>query len=124
MNKKKIRLRRSFSTRIKIAKKKKFRFVVNKTNLHIYANIINYNMKILVSSSSLESEVKLIIANYKKNFFNKKINFFISKLIGKRIAKKSLKIGIKKVAFDRSGFKYHGHIKLLAESARKAGLKF
>lgn len=123
-NKKIKRLRRASSTRIKIIKKKAYRLFVYKTNLHIYANIIDSYMKILVSSSSLELEVKLFIANYKKTFKNKIKNSFITKLIGKRIAEKSLKIGIKNVVFDRSGFKYHGHIKLLAESARKAGLKF
>ncbi|BGI51565.1 MAG: 50S ribosomal protein L18 [Buchnera aphidicola (Ceratovacuna japonica)] len=97
-------------------KLKNIRLVVHKSSRNIYAQIISSDSNVIVSASTLEKKIK-------KNFFysgNKKS----AKFIGKKIAIRSIKNGIQKVSFDRSGFKYHGRIKALADSARKYGLKF
>ncbi|AGS06742.1 50S ribosomal protein L18 [Candidatus Profftella armatura] len=120
MNKIKSRLRRARKVRIKISELGINRLMVHRTNLHIYANIISSNAKILISASTLEKEVRLTL-NTK---LGKGGNTFAASIIGQRIAKKALKIGITKVAFDRSGFRYHGRIKFLADAARKNGLNF
>ncbi len=114
-NKKQSRLRRCKKLRFFAKKYNKLRLVVYKTSKHIYSQIIlfkNNNSYVLASSSTLE----------KNNIgFNKKVS---ASIIGKNIAIRSINIGIKKVVFDRSGFKYHGRIKILAEYARKYGLLF
>nr|WP_226799349.1 50S ribosomal protein L18 [Candidatus Annandia pinicola] len=118
MNKKKRRLNRAIHIRYKIRKNKNIVLVVNKTLRHIYAQIIIYkdDSRVLVSASTLEKKIRKQI-NYTKNKNS-------ASVIGKIIAKRSLNIGINKVAFDRSGFKYHGCILELAKSARKNGLIF
>lgn len=120
MNKKQSRLRRATKTRIKIAKLQINRLAVHRTNTHIYANVISPSASILASSSTLEKEIRqlLIIESYKSSNVN------AAAIVGKRIAEKALKVGVTQVAFDRSGFCYHGRIKALAEAARKAGLNF
>lgn len=118
MNKKLARLRRASETRAKIAKLGINRLAIHRTNAHIYANIISSSANILASASTLEKEVREILINGGGG------NVIAAKLIGERIAHKALKIGVTTVAFDRSGFSYHGRIKVLAEAARKAGLKF
>lgn len=120
MNKKQSRLRRSRQTRSKIAELKINRLSVHRTNLHTYASIFSVEAKTLVSASTVEAEVR-------KNLGDKAGaggNVEAASIIGKRIAEKALKAGIKEVAFDRSGFRYHGRIKMLADAAREAGLKF
>ena len=74
------------------------------------------NNKVLAAASTVEADVKKKL----KNTSNKEA----AVEIGKRIAEKAVKAGIKVVAFDRSGFKYHGRIKALAEAARENGLTF
>ncbi|CAL4323219.1 50S ribosomal protein L18 [Buchnera aphidicola] len=111
------RKKRSIKIRDIIIKSKRHRLFVYKSSRHIYAQLISlHDSTILVSASTLE-----------KKFF-KKINYtgnkIAAKMVGKLIAKRSLKKGINTVSFDRAGFKYHGRIKSLAESARKFGLKF
>ena len=120
MDKKQSRLRRATQTRAKIAELKVNRLAVHRTNLHIYANIIGPDAKILASASTLEAEVKAELAGAT----GKGGNVAAASLIGKRVAEKALKAGVTEVAFDRSGFRYHGRIKALAEAAREAGLKF
>jgi large subunit ribosomal protein L18 len=120
MDKKQSRLRRATQTRAKIAELKVTRLSVHRTNLHIYANIIGPDAKILASASTVEAEVKTMLAANSGNGGNAAA----ATLIGKRVAEKALKAGITEVAFDRSGFRYHGRIKALAEAAREAGLKF
>lgn len=93
------------------------RLVVHRTPRHMYAQIIDSNTSnVLVSASSLE----------KKFFSSLKYtgNKESANLLGEIIAKRSLKKGIKKISFDRSGFQYHGRIKAVADSARKFGLIF
>ena len=120
MDKKESRLRRGRQTRIKIAQLGVNRLSVHRTNLHIYANLISPDAKVLVSASTLESEVRSALGG--------KVgaggNVAAASLVGKRVAEKALKAGIESVAFDRSGYRYHGRIRALAEAAREAGLKF
>jgi len=111
------RLRRARKTRAKIAELKSVRLSVHRTNTHIYAQIIaETGDKVLASASSLEKEVRDQIKNGG--------NVAAAALIGKRIAEKAKAAGITKVAFDRSGFRYHGRVKALADAARESGLTF
>ena len=120
MNKKESRLRRSVQTRAKIAELKVNRLAVHRTNLHIYAQIISPESKVLASASTAEAEVRKQLASQS----GKGGNIAAATLIGKRVAEKALKAGIAEVAFDRSGFRYHGRVKAVADAAREAGLKF
>ncbi|WP_075794241.1 50S ribosomal protein L18 [Massilia putida] len=120
MDKKESRLRRGRQTRIKIAQLGVNRLSVHRTNLHIYANLISPDAKVLVSASTLEAEVRAELAG-KTGAGG---NVAAAALVGKRVAEKALKAGITEVAFDRSGFRYHGRVKALADAAREAGLKF
>jgi len=113
-------MRRAVQTRSKIAELKVNRLAVHRTNLHIYATIISPEAKILASASTLEADVKKQLAGQS----GVGGNAAAAALIGKRVAEKALKAGIVEVAFDRSGFRYHGRIKAVAEAAREAGLKF
>jgi large subunit ribosomal protein L18 len=117
MNKKDARTRRSRQTRLRIAEQRANRLVVSRSNCHIYAQIVAPSGdRVLASASTLEAEVRKEV----KNGGNKAA----AALIGKRIAAKAKSAGIDTVAFDRSGFKYHGRVKTLAEAAREGGLKF
>ncbi len=111
------RLRRARKTRAKIAELKKTRLCVHRSNGHIYAQIIaETGDKVLASASSLEVEVRKDLKNGG--------NVAAAAIIGKRIAEKAIAAGISAVAFDRSGYKYHGRIKALADAARENGLSF
>lgn len=120
MDKKESRLRRGRQTRLKIAELKVNRLSVHRTNLHIYANLISPDARVLVSASTLEAEVRAELAGQS----GAGGNVAAAALVGKRVAEKALKAGITEVAFDRSGFRYHGRVKALADAAREAGLKF
>lgn len=119
MDKKQARLRRSRQTRMKIAELKVNRLAVHRTNLHMYASIIGPDARVLASASTLEPEVRQQLAAQSGGG-----NIGAATLIGRRLAEKALKVGITEVAFDRSGYQYHGRVKALAEAAREAGLKF
>ena len=111
------RLRRARKTRAKIAELKVTRLSVHRTNTHIYAQIIaESGDKVIVSASTVEADVR-------KNLKNGG-NIEAAAVIGKLIAEKAVKAGVTTVAFDRSGYKYHGRIKALAEAARENGLSF
>ena len=117
MNKKDARVRRSRKTRARIAEHRANRLVVSRSNCHIYAQIVAPSGdRILTSASTLEGDVRKDL----KNGGNKAA----AAAVGKRIAEKAKKLGIEAVAFDRSGFKYHGRVKALADAAREGGLKF
>ena len=117
MNKKLSRLRRSKKTRAKIKSLGINRLSVHKTPKHIYAQIISANeSKVLVAVNTLQADVKSEIS-YSGNKD-------AAKIVGRIIAEKAKTAGIDKVAFDRSGFKYHGRVKELADSARETGLEF
>ena len=111
------RLRRARKTRAKIAELKVTRLSVHRTNTHIYAQIIaETGDKVLASASTLEADVRKKVKNGG--------NVEAAAAIGKLIAEKAKKAGITTVAFDRSGYKYHGRIKALADAAREHGLSF
>lgn len=111
------RLRRARKTRAKIAQLKVTRLCVHRSNSHIYAQIIDAaNSKVLASASTLEAEVRKKLGNGG--------NIAAAAIIGKRIAEKAKSAGVTTVAFDRSGYKYHGRIKALADAARENGLSF
>jgi large subunit ribosomal protein L18 len=117
MDKKISRLRRAIATRRKIAELRVHRLSVFRSNSHIYANIISpEGDRVLVSASTLEPEVRKEVGNGG--------NVAAATLVGKRVAEKAKAAGIELGAFDRSGFRYHGRVKALAEAAREAGLKF
>jgi large subunit ribosomal protein L18 len=117
MNKKDARVRRARKTRARIAEQRANRLVVSRSNCHIYAQIVAPSGdKILTSASTLEGDVRKDL----KNGGNKAA----AAVVGKRIAEKAKQLGIVAVAFDRSGFKYHGRVKALADAAREGGLKF
>ena len=117
MNKKKARMRRAQRTRAKIRLIGKNRLCVHRTPRHVYAQIIAPNgSEVLTSASTLDKDVKKEI-KYSGNAE-------AAAIVGRIIAERAKKAGITKVAFDRSGFKYHGRIKALAEAAREQGIEF
>jgi len=117
MDKKQARLRRARKTRAKIAELKVVRLAVHRTNSHIYAQIFSdCGTKVLAAASTVEADVKGKVANGG--------NVEAAKLVGQLIATRAKEAGVEAVAFDRSGFHYHGRVKALAEAAREGGLKF
>jgi large subunit ribosomal protein L18 len=111
------RLRRSKRTRAKIAELKAVRLTVNRSNTHIYAQVIDATGgKVLASASSADKSLRPEV----KSGGNVKA----AAVIGKVIAERAIKAGVETVAFDRSGYRYHGRVKALADAAREAGLKF
>ena len=120
MTKKEQRLRRSRQTRTRIALQRVARLAVHRSNLHIYASIVSDDgSQILACASTAEKEVRDQLGGDGKGG-----NVSAATLVGKRIAEKAKAAGIDKVAFDRSGFAFHGRVKALAEAAREAGLQF
>jgi large subunit ribosomal protein L18 len=120
MTKKEQRLRRSRQTRARIALQRVARLAVHRSNLHIYASIVSDDgTQVLASASTAEKEVREQLGGDGKGG-----NVNAATLVGKRIAEKAKAAGIEKVAFDRSGFAFHGRVKALAEAAREAGLQF
>ena len=120
LNKKDQRIRRSRQTRVRISIQRVARLMVHRTNLHIYASVIsNDGAHVLASASTVEVDVRKELGASGKGG-----NVAAASAIGKRIAEKAKAAGIDKVAFDRSGFAYHGRVKALAEAAREAGLQF
>lgn len=118
INKNISRIRRYIKIRKNLKSSEFFRLVVHRTSQHIYAQIIlSNNAKVIVCASTLEKSIFRIHNIYTGN---KKS----ASLVGELIAKRALKRGVTKVSFDRSGFKYHGRIKSLAEAARLFGLIF
>jgi large subunit ribosomal protein L18 len=110
-------VRRAKATRAKIAELKAVRLTVHRSNSHIYAQVIDSTgSKVLASASTAERDVR---SNVKYGG-----NVKAASEIGRRIAEKAKQLGIAEVAFDRSGYRYHGRVKALAEAAREAGLKF
>lgn len=121
VTKKQKRLKRAKKTRVRIKEQGKPRLVVNRTNKHIYAQLIqvgdNNSDVVVVSASTLDKEVTSGADNVLPNAET-------AKKIGALVASRAVKKDIKSIAFDRSGFKYHGCIKALADSARESGLLF
>lgn len=88
------------------------RLLITKTNAHIFAQLIDMEKGCTIASSS---SVSLKLANGNKENASK---------VGEDVAKKAIKLGYKKVSFDRGGSKYHGRVQALADAARSAGLEF
>lgn len=117
MKKKIARIRRATKTRKKMCQLNTIRLVVHRTSQHIYAQIIlNKSCSTLVSASTKE---KLIFSKLKTTS-----NKDAAIMVGKIIAERAIAKGIINVSFDRSGFKYHGRVKALADCARQVGLRF
>jgi large subunit ribosomal protein L18 len=117
MDKKQARLRRSRKTRAHQKIVGAHRLCVHRTPRHIYAQVIAPNgSEVLASASTIENDVKKDL-KYTGNVD-------AAGAVGKLIAERAKDKGIEKVAFDRSGFKYHGRVKALADAAREAGLEF
>ncbi len=116
MDKKSSRLRRAVRTRKKYIEMGVNRLVVHRTNQHIYAQLIAPEGAVVAAASTVEKEVR--------EAANSTGNIEAAKVIGKLVAERSIAKGIEKCSFDRSGFKYHGRVKALADAAREAGLQF
>jgi large subunit ribosomal protein L18 len=117
IDKKQSRLRRSRQTRAKILELNAARLTVHRTNSHIYAQIVDTaGLKVIASASTVEADFR----QSTKYGGNVKA----AAEVGKRIAERAQKVGVATVAFDRSGYKFHGRVKALAQAAREAGLKF
>jgi large subunit ribosomal protein L18 len=117
MNTKQSRIRRARKTRAKIAAVKAIRLAIHRTNSHIYAQIISADGgTVMASASSNDKDLRTDLASGS--------NVAAAAAVGKRLAEKAKGLGIEKVAFDRSGFKFHGRVKALAEAAREGGLVF
>jgi len=117
IDKRKARLRRARKTRARIFRLGVVRLSVTRSLNHIYAQLVSpCGSKVLASASTLEGDIR----SNTKNGGNKEA----AVIVGKLIAKRALDLGVKQIAFDRSGYKYHGRIKSLAEAAREAGLEF
>ena len=113
--KKQSRIRRAKRARAKMKELRASRLCVNRTPRHIYAQIIAAEGdKILVTASTVEKDLR----------GGKTGNAEAAASVGKLVAERAKAAGISEVAFDRSGFKYHGRVKALAEAAREGGLKF
>lgn len=105
-NVKKIRIKNKTKLRPDIMK-----LVIFRSNLFTYAQLVDIDGKVLVSSSDIKIDSK-----------SKKIEK--AELVGKDVAEKAKKLGIKKIVFDRNGYKYHGRVAAIAKGARSAGLIF
>ncbi|HTV94598.1 MAG TPA: 50S ribosomal protein L18 [Steroidobacteraceae bacterium] len=117
MDKRGTRLRRALRSRVKIKELAALRLSVHRTPRHIYAQILAAEGdRVLVAASTVQKEVRgeLKITG----------NIEAARAVGRAIAERAKAKGIEKVAFDRSGFMYHGRVKALADAAREAGLEF
>ncbi len=117
MKKKDARLRRAKRTRMRIKELEAVRLCVTKTPRHMYAQLTTSDgSKTLAAASTLDKELRKKLKSTG--------NVEAAKEVGKLVAKRALDAGIKQVAFDRSGFLFHGRVKALADAAREVGLEF
>ena len=118
MDKKASRLRRAKRARAKIAELGAHRLTVHRTPRHIYAQVIAPNGgEVVASASTVDKQVVGGIEGSTGNVS-------AAAVVGKAIAERAKEKGVDRVAFDRSGFRYHGRVKALADAAREAGLEF
>ena len=111
------RLRRAGKTRARIRRAATDRLCVFRSPRHVYAQIIEPSGgRVLVSASTTEKEVR------EKIGYGGNVGAAVA--VGKRLAEKAKDAGIRQVAFDRSGYKYHGRVKALADAARNGGFEF
>lgn len=117
MDKKASRLKRALKIRCKINKLEVNRLTIHRTSQHIYAQVLSVDGKsTIAAASTVQTSIKAAVKNTS--------NVAAAIEVGKEIANKAIAAGVTEVAFDRSGFKYHGRVKALADAAREAGLKF
>ena len=117
MNKLAARNRRRLKARSHIKRLAVNRLTIHRTSQHIYAQVISADgHSTLASASTTQADVKSSLKNTS--------NVEAAKAVGKHIAEKAIAAGVTVVAFDRSGFKYHGRVKALADAARESGLQF
>ncbi|MDX1569835.1 MAG: 50S ribosomal protein L18 [Xanthomonadales bacterium] len=117
MDKKLARLRRAKKARSKIKRLGMPRLSVHRSGRHLYAQLIEPTSgNVIAAVSTLQATVRDGLKNYK--------NVEAARKVGAAIGEKAKAAGYEEVAFDRSGFRYHGRVKALAEAAREAGLKF
>lgn len=115
MNKKTSRLRRARKNRARIRRTGMPRLTVHRSGQHIYAQVIDAD-KVVAVASTVQKDVREGLTSTS--------NMAAAAAVGKAVAAKAVAAGVEQVAFDRSGFKYHGRVKQLAEAAREGGLKF
>ena len=114
-DKKVSRQRRAKRLRMKIREQGVTRLCINRTPRHIYAQVIaSGGDRVLASASTLEKDLRV----------GRTGNIAAASVVGKLVAERAVAAGVSAVAFDRSGFKYHGRVKALADAAREAGLEF
>ncbi|HQS84226.1 MAG: 50S ribosomal protein L18 [Alphaproteobacteria bacterium 16-39-46] len=102
---------------IKRAENGRARLTVHRTNLHIYAQVIeDATGRTVAQASTVEKDVRKTIKNGGTTL--------AAQEIGKQVAARALKVGVKEVVFDRGGYLYHGRVKALADAARETGLQF
>ena len=116
MNDKKVsRIRRARKARLKMRELEVVRLCVHRSSQHIYAQVISADgQKVLASASTLDKQLREQATG----------NIEAAKKVGQLIAERAKAAGINQVAFDRSGFKYHGRVQALADAAREGGLEF
>ncbi len=113
--KKETRLRRARKTRLKMRELEVGRLCIHRSSQHIYAQVISADGgKVLASASTLDKELREGATG----------NVDAAKKVGLLVAERAKAAGVTQVAFDRSGFKYHGRVKALADAAREGGLEF
>jgi len=118
VDKKQGRIRRSRKVRAKIKELGTDRLCIFRTPRHIYAQVIKADgSEVVASASTLDTKVKAGIKGHSGNIT-------AASQVGKAVAERAKEAGITRVAFDRSGFKYHGRVKALADAARENGLEF
>lgn len=117
MDKKSARIRRATKARSHIRRLGKPRLTVHRSGRHIYAQVIAAEGgSVLAAASTLQKDVR--------DGLDSTSNKAAAVAVGKAVAEKAVAAGVKEVAFDRSGFKYHGRVKELADAAREGGLQF
>ena len=116
MDKKTARLRRAKRTRRNFIEQGATRLVVHRTPRHIYAQVVNVDGTVVAAASTVEKAISGSIEGTS--------NVAAAQAVGKAVAERAVEKGIAKLSFDRSGFKYHGRVKALADAAREAGLQF
>ena len=117
ITKKERRQRRAVKTRAQIRALRVARLTVHRTPRHIYAQVFDATgLNVVAAASTVQKSVAEGLKGTK--------NLTAAAAVGKAVAERAMAAGIDAVAFDRSGFRFHGRIKALADAAREAGLKF
>jgi len=117
MDKNAARLRRARRGRMKIRELGTYRLSVHRTPRHIYAQVIEADgSKTIAAASTLEKDLRATVTSTG--------NAEAAGAVGRLIAERAKAVGVERVAFDRSGFQYHGRVRALAEAAREGGLQF